>query len=54
MQFEKTRENTKLFADGKELVFKNGVCKIKKVTKDIQSLVDANYIKEMKDESING
>ena len=44
------RENTTLVADGKELVFENGVCKVEKITKDIQALVDANYIEEIQED----
>ena len=45
------RKNSTLKADGKALDFKDGVCEIKKITKDIQSLIDTGYIKleEIKD-----
>lgn len=55
MQYRRLRQNTILKADGKELVFKDDVCKVKEVTKDIQALVDAKYIEEIKEDgkSIN-
>lgn len=48
MKFKKNRHNATLKADGKELVFKDGVCEIKKMTKGIKALVDAKYIEEIK------
>ena len=39
------RKNSILKADGKTLVFEDGICKVKKITKNIQSLIDAGYIK---------
>jgi hypothetical protein len=45
----KTRENAELIADGKPLVFKDGVCEVKTITEDIKALIDANYIEETKD-----
>ena len=50
MKFKKKRTKTTLKADGKELVFKDGVCEVKKVTKDIQALVDAKYIEEIEND----
>lgn len=48
MKFKLLRKNTKLKADGKTLVFNNGILDVKKITKDIQFLIDAGYIKEEK------
>lgn len=48
MQVKSTRGNSTLKADGKALVFKDGVCEVKK-TKGIQALLDAGYIEEVKD-----
>ena len=48
MKFKLLRQNTNLKADGKTLVFKNGILDVKKITKDIQFLIDAGYIKEEK------
>ena len=56
MKLIQLRKNSILKADGKTLVFEDGVCKVKKITKNIQSLIDAGYIKleEKEDgESIN-
>lgn len=49
MKFRRLRKKTILKADGKELVFKNGVCTVAKETKDIKALVDSKYIEEIKD-----
>jgi len=48
MNLKLLKANTTLKADGKELLFKDGVCVVKKITKNIQSLIDAGYIKEEK------
>jgi len=53
LKYKQLRANTILKADSKVLVFKNGVCEVKVATKDINSLVDAKYIQEIKDESTN-
>ena len=55
MKYKQLRKNTILKADGKVLVFKDGVCEVKKVTKDIQALVDSKYIGEIQEDgkSIN-
>ena len=41
---KQVRKNTALKADGKILAFENGVCLVKKITKDIQLLIDAGYL----------
>lgn len=45
MKLRKLRKKTILKADNKILVFVNGVCEIKKITKDIQFFLDNGYIK---------
>ena len=56
MKYRLLRKNTTLEADGKTLVFKDGVVEIKKTTKDIEALVASKYIEEIKNdgESTNG
>ena len=50
MQLKQIRKNSTFKADGKTLVFDDkGLCKVKKITKGIQLLIDAGYIKEVKD-----
>lgn len=49
MKFIKTRENAELIADGKPLVFKDGVCEVKTITEDIKALIEAKYIEELED-----
>ena len=51
MKLKLLRKNATLKADGKQLVFKDGICFVKKITKDIQLFIDAGYIKE---ENIDG
>ena len=51
MQFQALRKNTNLEADDKPLEFKDGVATVKEKTKDIQALIKAGYIKEVKDET---
>ena len=46
MKLKLLRKNATLKADGKPMVFKDGICVVKKITKDIQFLIDAGYIKE--------
>jgi len=54
MKLIKLRKDATLKADEKVLVFKDGVCEVKKITKDIQALIDDGYIKEeIKDEPTN-
>ena len=45
MKIIQCRKNSTLKADGKPLVFKDGVCEVKEITKDIQFFIDAGYIK---------
>jgi len=53
MKFKLLRKNTTLKADGKTLVFKDGVVEIKKTTKDIEALVASKYIEEIKNGKSN-
>jgi len=53
MRFRLLRKNTTLKANGKTLVFKDGVVEIKKTTKDIEALVASKYIEEIKDGKSN-
>lgn len=54
MDVRNTRRGSTLNADDDKLLFdKNGICEIKTVTKDIKSLIDAGYIKEVKDATTN-
>ena len=53
MRFKQVKMSI-LKADGKELVFKDGVVEVKKVTKDIQFFIDQGYIKEIKEELNDG
>jgi len=46
MKLKLLRKNTTLKADGKTLIFKDGFLEVKKITKGIQALIDAGYIKE--------
>jgi len=50
MKFKLLRKNTTLKADGKTLVFKDGVVEIKKATKDIEALVASKFIEEIKED----
>lgn len=49
MKYEQGRQNATLNADNKELVFKDGICEVKTVTKDIQLLIDAGYLKKIEE-----
>lgn len=49
MKYEQVRQNTTLIADSKELVFKDGVCEVKTMTKDIQALIDVGYLKKIEE-----
>jgi len=45
----KKSKNSKLIADGGELVFKNGICEVKKLTKDINFFVSNGYLEVIKE-----
>ena len=49
MQLRLLKNNTTFKADKKELIFKDGICVVKKITKDIQALVDAGYLEIIKE-----
>lgn len=51
-KFKQLRGNSTLKANGKELVFKDGIADVTTVTDDIKALVKAGYLEEVKDGSI--
>ena len=48
-RYEQTRKNSVLKIDGKPLDFVKGVLSVKVVSKKLQALVDAGYLKEVSD-----
>lgn len=46
MKIIEIKKNSNLTADGKVFKFKDGVCQIKKITKDIKFYIDLGYVKQ--------
>ncbi len=49
MKLRLLRKAATLKADGKKLVFEDGVCEVKKLTKDLEFLVKNGYLEVIKD-----